>query len=375
MPTTEEKIAELEERLSKTKKNKATMKSIVTIKAEIAKLRRQLVKDLSSKGGGGQGFGVRKTGDAQIALIGFPSVGKSTLLNYLTGGSTDSKVAAYEFTTLNCVPGMMILDKIAVQILDLPGIIIGASQGRGRGREILSVLRSVDLILIIIDYNNDGTVDVDRLDAIRQELHNIGIRLNKIPPNIKIKRTHKGGVMVTHSVKLTHLDDKDLVKAICNNNKLTNCHVTLYEDATPEDLIDAILGNCVYIPAIIAVNKADLVPKKERKTLPQIVGEPDVIPISGKTGLNIDKLKQRIYERLQLIKIFLKPKKKEADMEKPLVMKAGSTIEDITRKIHNKFYKSFRYAKVWGESAKHPGQIVHLNHVVADNDLITIFLK
>ncbi|MBD3188442.1 GTP-binding protein, partial [Candidatus Bathyarchaeota archaeon] len=172
MPTTEEKIAELEERLAKTKPNKATMKSIVTIKASIAKLRRELVKNLSSKGGGGIGFGVKRSGHAQVALLGFPSVGKSTLLNELTGGRTDSKVGAYDFTTLNCIPGMMTVKKVDIQLLDLPGIIIGASQGRGRGREILSALRAVDLIVIIISFAHDGTLNLKRYDIIKKELYN-----------------------------------------------------------------------------------------------------------------------------------------------------------------------------------------------------------
>ena len=107
MSKVEEKIADLEERLAKTAVNKHTMKSIVYIKAQLAKLRTQLVEITSSKKGGGTGFGIKKAGDAQVAFIGFPSVGKSSLLNELTGGRTDSKVASYDFTTLTAIPGMM----------------------------------------------------------------------------------------------------------------------------------------------------------------------------------------------------------------------------------------------------------------------------
>lgn len=373
MPTTEEKIAELEERLAKTKPNKATMKSIVTIKANIAKLRRELVKTLSSKGGGGSGFGVKRTGDAQVALLGFPSVGKSTLLNLLTGGRTDSKVAAYDFTTLNCVPGMMEHEKILIQLLDLPGIILGASKGRGRGREILAVLRTVDLIIILLAFEADGTLDMEKLDIIKKEIHNIGIRLNKRPPNIDIKKTSKGGIGIASAVQMTQLTP-DYIKIICKEYRLTNAHLTFYEDSTQEDLIDAILGNCVYIPSFIVINKMDLVEPEQIEEFEEYFGDQYYLPISGNQGENIDLLKKAIYDNLNLIKVYLKPKRKEVDWEEPMILKKGSTVEDACRNIHKDFVRNFRYAKVWGISAKHPGQKVHLNHELMEGDVLTIFL-
>nr|MDO8119152.1 GTP-binding protein [Candidatus Sigynarchaeota archaeon] len=374
MPTIEERIADLEDRLAQTKPNKHTMKSIVTIKADLAGLRRELVQRLSNKAGGHAGFGVRKTGDAQAALIGYPSVGKSTLLNQLTSGRTDSKVAAYDFTTLDCVPGMMVHDKISVQLLDLPGIILGASQGRGRGREILSMLRAIDIIITILSFDDEGNIDAGKLKIIQQELQNIGIRVNKRPPRVSIKRVPKGGIMITKATKLTHLDG-DLVKAICNEYKITNAHVVFYENATADDLIDVILGNCVYIPSIIVVNKVDIAKPDNLASLPSILGTKDFITVSGNTGYNIDNFKDLIIQRLDLMKVYLKPKGKDADMEKPLIIKRASTVEDVCRKIHKDFVKSFRFAKVWGKSAKHPGQVVHLGHVLEDSDLLSIFLK
>ena len=65
-------------------------------------------------------------------LIG--SVGKSTLLTMLTG--THSEAASYEFTTLTCIPGIIHYNDTKIQLLDLPGIIEGASEGKGRGRQV-----------------------------------------------------------------------------------------------------------------------------------------------------------------------------------------------------------------------------------------------
>jgi ribosome-interacting GTPase 1 len=93
--------------MARTQKNKATNYHLGTLKAKLAKLRSELLIEQSggSGGGGGEGFDVARLGDARVALIGFPSVGKSTLLSTLT--ETKSEAAAYEFTTLTCVPGTM----------------------------------------------------------------------------------------------------------------------------------------------------------------------------------------------------------------------------------------------------------------------------
>ena len=82
-------------------------------------------------------------------MVGFPSVGKSTLLTMLTG--TESEAAAYEFTTLTCIPGVIHYNGSKIQLLDLPGIIEGAAQGKGRGREVIACAKSADLILMVLD--------------------------------------------------------------------------------------------------------------------------------------------------------------------------------------------------------------------------------
>lgn len=90
-----------------------------------------------------------KSGDARVVMIGFPSVGKSTLLSKLT--PTESAVAGYEFTTLTCVPGKFTYKGANIQLLDLPGIIEGASQGKGRGRQVIAVARTADVVLMMLD--------------------------------------------------------------------------------------------------------------------------------------------------------------------------------------------------------------------------------
>jgi ribosome-interacting GTPase 1 len=100
-----DKIKEIEEEMAKTQKNKATEYHLGLLKAKLAKYRSQLIEGETKTAGKGEGFDVEKHGHARIAMIGFPSVGKSSILNLLT--DTESEAAAYEFTTLTCIPGVL----------------------------------------------------------------------------------------------------------------------------------------------------------------------------------------------------------------------------------------------------------------------------
>ena len=126
-----ERIKAIEEEMARTQKNKATEFHLGQLKARLAKLRSELLEP-SKSGAKGEGFEVQKYGNARICMIGFPSVGKSTLLSTLT--NTESLAAAYEFTTLTCIPGIIQYNDAKLQLLDLPGIIEGAAEGKGRGR-------------------------------------------------------------------------------------------------------------------------------------------------------------------------------------------------------------------------------------------------
>merc|ERR1719399_1603485 len=110
-------------------------------------------------------------------MIGFPSVGKSTLLSEVT--ETKSLCAAYEFTTLTCIPGNLMYNGTKIQLLDLPGIIEGAAHGKGRGKEVISVAKTADLILMVLD---GGKEQVNRHREIHKtcELTKLGDDPNKV---------------------------------------------------------------------------------------------------------------------------------------------------------------------------------------------------
>ncbi len=372
----EDRIKELEERLASTKVNKATQKSINFIKAQLAKLRESLIQIVSSKKGGGGGFGIKKSGDAQIAFIGFPSVGKSSLLNLLTEGDTHLKVAAYDFTTITAIPGMMNIEDAKIQLIDLPGIILGAATGKGKGKEVLGAVRSAELILIIICFREDGTINFQDLKKIRNELHNAGIRLNSRPSRISIKEQTRGGIHYTS--KGPQLMDKDEVKALLNELGLRNAGVHFNEpNTTPDQLIDFIMGNRVYTKEFVVINKVDLMKNTlSPEEITESIGHNHWVMISAKNQENINALRHRIFQELNLIRVYLKPPKKEADMDEPIILHKGDTMKTLCRKIHKRFVKDFRFSLIWGNSARHPGQkIANLNHIIEDGDIVSIYTK
>lgn len=179
MSTTQDKIKDVEEEMARTQKNKATSNHIGLLKAKLAKLKRELIDGASKKGGGtAEGFEVQKTGDTRIGLVGFPSVGKSTMLTMLTGA--ESRTSEHEFTTLTCIPGVFQFKGAKMQLLDLPGIIEGAKDNKGRGRQVIAVARTCNLILIVLDSSSPMT----HKKIIERELEGFGIRLNKPKPKI-----------------------------------------------------------------------------------------------------------------------------------------------------------------------------------------------
>lgn len=360
----EDRIRKIEEEITKTPYNKATSHHIGKLKAKISKLREESIKRGSS-GTKGRGFTLKKSGDSTVVLVGFPSVGKSTILNQIT--NAQSKIGAYEFTTLDVIPGVMDYRGAQIQIFDIPGIITGASKGKGRGREILSVARNADLIVMVLDVFNPH-----HQNLILDELLNIGIRPSQKAPDVTVKRRKLGGVKVASTVPLTHMDERT-IRSILNEYGVHSADVLIREDVTVDRFIDSLDNSIVYIPLLLVVNKIDLADASYLGELQEKMG--DALYIAADKGMMIDELKEEIFDHLKLIRIYLKPQGKKADMEEPLIVRKGSTVEDVAGKLHRDFLKNFRHAKIWGKSVKFPGQKVGLEHVMEDKDVLRLIIK
>lgn len=367
--TTVQKIKEIEDEMAKTQKNKATSYHLGQLKAKLAKLRRELISPSGGGGGGpGIGFDVARTGVASVGFVGFPSVGKSTLMSKLTG--THSEVSEIDFTTLTTVPGTLKVHGAPIQILDLPGIIEGANDGRGRGRQVIAVARTCNLIFIVLDVLKP----LGDKKIIESELEGFGIRLNKKPPAILVRKKDKGGIAITNTVPLTNIDQEE-IKAVLSEYKLSNVDVTIRQpNMTADDLVDVIEGNRVYIPALYVLNKIDAISIEELDLLYKI---PHSVPISSKEWLNIDELSEKMWDALELVRVYTKPRGQSPDYSAPVVLRRGRcSVEDFCNAIHKEIAKQMKYAVVWGASAKHSrGQKVGLDHILEDEDVVHIAKK
>lgn len=359
-----QQIQEIESEISKTKYNKRTQHAIGLLKAKIATLKE---KDVARRKGGkkGEGYSVRKTGDASVIMIGFPSSGKSTLLNAITNAK--SNVAAYEFTTLTVIPGLMEYKDAKIQILDVPGVLKGAAAGYGKGKEVLAVMQNADMVMVIIDVERPHALDV-----LLSEVYDAHIRLNQIKPDVKIKKTTRGGIRIGKTVKIEMMDET--IKGILNEFKISNADVLIRSKITEDQFIDIIEGNKKYLPGIIILNKIDSVDEKTLSELKNKV-HPDIC-VSGEMKIGLNELKDLIFNKLNFIRVYCKQVGKKADMDVPLIMRNGDTLKDMCSKLHKDFISKFKFARVWGKSAKFDGQqIRRLEHKLLDRDVVELHLS
>ncbi|MDY6964831.1 MAG: TGS domain-containing protein [Halobacteriota archaeon] len=356
--STEDKIREIEEEIRATPYNKSTEAHIGRLKAKLSKLKEERSKRGASKRSReGQ---IKKSGDATAVLVGFPFVGKSTLFQKLTG-VTKEKFS--DGASLEVIPGILEVKGSKIQILDLSSLPDEGYPGRVREGELLSTVRNADLILLVVDI-----FSVDRLSEVKERLISAAIRMNETPPNISISKRDRGGITINKTLDLD-LDDSTIL-SILNEYKIHNADVLIRENITEDRLIDALTGNRIYLPAISIINKADLKDDIEEVDIPD-----DAILVSALEDTGLGTLKVAMFDKLEFIRIYMKPQGEDPDFKEPMIMKEEATVGDICDKIHRDFRDKFRHAYVWGKSAKHQGQKVGLGHRLKDEDVITIVVR
>jgi hypothetical protein len=250
---------------------------------------------------------------------------------------------------------MMVYKNARIQILDVPGLIEGAEEGKGRGREVLSVARGADLVVLI--------TDIERMDAIgriSKALERNGIRLNQNPPSVIVEKASQGGLAIRSNIRQEI--SKETIKEVARELGIKNGEITLNEKLTLDRLIDSFSVNRVWIPTIYVVNKIDL----EKGSLQLRDDEREHIKISAENGIGLEELKEKIWKTLDFLTVFLVHPDQEPTDENPIVVKNGKTLSEIAKEIGTDFAEDKKKAKIWSTGSKFAGQEVSLSTLAQD---------
>jgi len=250
---------------------------------------------------------IPREGAGQIVLVGPTNSGKSQLVARVTNAAV--AVGDYAFTTRTATPGMMEFEDIKIQLVDMPAMAPQVTESW-----VSSVLKRADALLIVLDLS---TGPADQLDAIIDQLAKMRLGLTGITPE------------------------------------------------TPDILY--------WKPAVVVGNKADVPGAIEEceSVRQRLGGKVDMTPISALTGAGIEALKRRLFDVLEVIRVYTKAPGEKGDMGDPLVLDVGSTVEDAARGLHKDFVAKLKYARVWG-SGKHDGMMVRRGHILQDKDIIEL---
>ncbi len=366
--TIEEKIRALEEFLSAVPKHKGTENIRQWARRRIAELREEAEARRRRRGGGGPRIFIEKAGAAQAVLIGLPNAGKSSLLSSLTNAR--SEAAPYPFTTTLPVPGMLQYEDIQFQLVDTPPI-LPDQPGSPVNNRVIGLVRNADAVIIVVSLaSEDPAGDLKRILEFLEER---GIVVTPQRGIVRIRKDRsQTGIRIVSRGRLVGFTEEDLIRLLAQY-RIYNAVVEIEGDVTLDDVEDAIFSTRVYKPAIIAVThprapgaraKAVRLARAVPRGVPVLVGD-------ARSGRGFERLGDTLFRLLGIIRVYTKQPNKEPDPN-PLILRRGATVLDAAKRIHKDLARKFRYAKVWGPSAKFPGQRVGAGHVLEDRDIVEI---
>jgi len=367
--TTEEKIKALEEFLSAVPKHKGTENLVAWARRKLSELREEL-EERRQRRGGGPSYFVEKHGVAQVVLVGYTLAGKSSVFNALTGAR--SRVTGIPYTTMYPVPGMMLFEDVQIQLVDTPPFVPNLSSVSWGGR-LVGLIRNSDAVAVVVDASRDP---VEQLRTILGELEGSGILLRRPRGRVVIERSKAyAGIRVVRMGKLVDATEDD-VRKLLESYRIYGALVKVYGEVTLDDVEKAIFEASVYKPSLILLNKVDLLSEVElgrvTSEVKSLAPHAPIVPVSATTGRGLSSVPRTTFEILEVIRVYTKEPNAKEPSKEPLVVPKGSTVEDAVRRIREEFLKYFKYARVWGPSAKYPGERVGLDHILSDGDVIEI---
>lgn len=282
--TLEEKLDALQEMLATIPKHKGTEKMQADIKRRIAKLKEQMEQARRSGKGGGPSYHVEREGAAQIALVGPPNTGKSSLLAALTNATP--VIAPYPLSTLKPIPGMMEYEDVQIQLVDLPPITPEYTEGW-----VYGLIRMADAVALCLDLGNpDWQKETEEVLALLEgrHIHLVSGPSRQVDWRLVEKRTVAVGLK------------KDQGEA----------------------RIPEFLAWCEgRFPGVVA---------------------------STVTGEGLEELRRLFFKASGIVRIYTKKPGQPPDFSKPYTIREGATVLDVVKEIHKDFVKKLKYVRLWG---------------------------
>jgi ribosome-interacting GTPase 1 len=353
--------------LSLVPKHKGTDKLCAQVKRQMAQLRSEIEeRKKTSRRGRGTSYFVEKAGAAQVVLIGPPNAGRSSLLKAVTNSSVE--VASWPFTTRVPTPAMLFFKDIQFQLVEAPPIVEGSAEGKSDGLQVLSLARNADGIVIVVDLTNDP---VGNYLMVVKELENSRILTVKSEGEVEITRRGFGSdIQFIWDGKLVDCTPEDVVNLL-KEYKIRSALLRVTGQVTLDIIEDSIFGNAVYRPTLVVANKVDIEDSFETiESLRKVADPLYVFVMSAERTPDLAKaLGAKLFESLDIIRVYTKQPGKSPS-EDPIVAKEGLTVGELAKIIHSDFYKRFKYARLWGPSAKFDNERVGLDRGLTDGDVV-----
>jgi uncharacterized protein len=336
--TDEEKLVALQEMKSTAPHHKGAenLRAEINRKLSALKASMERQKTQKAKKGSAPSMYVKKDGIGQIAILGLPNTGKSWLLNKLVGKEI-AEVTNYPFSTYKPEPGMMDYEGGKLQIVELPAIIEGSAKGKSNGREIISLARNADALIIV------GNKDEQKI--VEKELEKSKIFINKTRPKIKVSPSNFSGIQISGK-KYLRFPEEQLIGYLKNTGH-ANANVIISGQINSLTEVSEALNTSIVYRKTLFINARE-------------VTEHSLVDLRDKLFLLLDK-----------ILVYTKKPGKEVEKEDPMAMKKGSTLEDMAQHLHKDFANKLKFAKVWG-STKFPGQRVGPDYELKNKDVVEI---
>jgi len=365
----EERLRLMGEFLSIVPKHHGTDRMISQVKKQMAAIREEIdKKKRMQKAGSAPTFFVPKAGAAQVAVVGPTNVGRSSLLRAVTNAQVE--VTPYPYGTKTPVPGMLLYEDIQFQLVEVPAIVEGSSEGRFDGFLKLNMARNADALMIVVDVRDDPA---GNLLLIAEELANSRILIIKPEGEVEIEKRAGTQIQFLWEGELSGCSTEDVI-ALLGEYKIRSALVRIKGVVTLDTVEDAIFDNTVYRPTLVLANKADLRPDRGTMEQLRIASEPlDVIVASTEHTHNLTAtLGEKLFRLLDITRIYTKEPGK-APTKIPLVFKGPVTVGELARMIHNDFYENFKYARLWGPAAKFPNEKVGLERKLTDGTVVQLY--